>query len=69
MNKRTMTVNFSETEMVVLESLSSKKSLSKTGVLRQALRLYQMIDGRLERGDRLLFEDDKTKEKAEVMML
>lgn len=69
MNKKTMTLNLTEAEMSVLDALSSKKDLSKTGVLRQALRLYQMIDGRLERGDKLFFEDDKTKEKAEVMML
>jgi len=33
------------------------------------LRLYQMVEVRLEKGDKLFFEDDKTKEKAEVMML
>jgi hypothetical protein len=33
------------------------------------LRLYQVIDVRLERGDKLFFEDDKTKDKAEVVML
>ena len=31
--------------------------------------MYQVIDVRLERGDKLIFEDDKTKEKSEVMML
>ncbi len=55
--------------MAVLEALSQKKELSKTALLRQALRMYQVIDVRLERGDKLIFEDDKTKEKSEVMML
>ncbi len=69
MSKKTMTLNLNEAEMSVLEQLSAKKELSKIGVIRQALRLYQMVDVRLERGDKLFFEDDKTKDKSEVMML
>ncbi len=68
-NKRTMTLNLTEVEMSVLEDLCARKDLSKTAVLRQALRLYQAVDARLERGGKLLFEDEKTKEKAEVMIL
>lgn len=67
--KRTMTLNLSEAEMSVLEALCEKKELSKTSLIRQALKLYQIIEGRLEKGEKLFFEDDKTKEKAEVMML
>ena len=67
--KRTMTLNLTGTEMEVLEALSQKKDLSKTALLRQALRIYQVIEARLENGDKLFFEDEKTKEKAEVMML
>jgi hypothetical protein len=69
MSKKTMTLNLNEAEMSALEQLSAKKELSKIGVIRQALRLYQMVDVRLERGDKLFFEDDKTKDKSEVMML
>lgn len=68
-NKRTMTLNLTEVEMTVLEDLCAQKDLSKTAVLRQALRLYQAIERRLERGGKLFFEDEKTKEKAEVMIL
>jgi hypothetical protein len=67
--KKTMTLNLTDAEMRVLEELCVKKDLNKTAVLRQALKLYQMVEARLDRGDRLFFEDDKTKEKAEVMML
>ena len=67
--KRTMTLNLTEKEMEALEVLSEKKDLSKTALLRQALRIYQVIEARLESGDKLFFEDEKTKEKAEVMML
>lgn len=66
--KRTMTLNLSDAEMAALERLSEKKDLSKTAVLRQALRLYQMVDARIERGEKLFFEDE-AKAKAEVMVL
>ena len=67
--KKTMTLNMTEAEMQVLAVLSEKKDLSKTAILRQALRLYQVIEARLENGDKFFFEDEKTKEKSEVMML
>lgn len=67
--KRTMTLNLTEAEMEVLTALSEKKELSKTALLRQALRMYQAIETRLESGNKLFFEDKVTKEKAEVVML
>ncbi|HMS20048.1 transcriptional regulator [uncultured Sphingorhabdus sp.] len=67
--KRTMTLNLTELEMRVLDALSLRKDLSKTAVLRQALRLYQTVDARVEKGDKLLFENEQTKEKAELMLL
>lgn len=67
--KKTMTLNLTEAEMRVLEELSARKDLSKTALLRQALRMYQVVDARLGKGDKLFFEDEQTKEKAEVMML
>jgi len=69
MSKRTMTLNLSEREMAVLDELCAKKGLNKTALLKQALRLYQAIDTRLEQGDKLLFENDETKEKSELMVL
>lgn len=67
--KKTMTLNLTDAEMGVLEELCEKKDLSKTAVLRQALRLYQAIETRVEKGAKLFFENEETKEKAEVMML
>ena len=67
--KRTMTLNLSDPEMMVLESLAARKDISKTAVIRQALRLFQMIDARAERGEKLFFENEQTKEKAELMLL
>ena len=54
--KRTMTLNLTQAEMEVLEALCEKKDLSKTALLRQALRIYQVIEARLESGDKLFFE-------------
>ena len=67
--KRTMTLNLTDAEMQALDELSARKDISKTAVLRQALRLYQTIDARVEKGEKLLFENDETKEKAELMLL
>lgn len=67
--KKTMTLNLTDAEMRVLDELCEKKDLSKTAVLRQALRLYQLVESRVDKGGKLFFEDEKTKEKAEVMML
>lgn len=67
--KKTMTLNLTDQEMKVLEELSLQKDLSKTAILRQALRLYQLIDVKLSEGGKLFFEDQKKKEKAELMVL
>ncbi len=67
--KTTMTLNLTDAEMRALEELCIKKDLNKTTILRQALRLYQLVEARLEKGDKLLFEEELTKEKTEVMML
>ena len=64
-----MTLNLSEAEMNVLETLSTKKDMSKTALLRQALRMYQAIEVRLDHGNKLFFENEATKEKAEMLML
>ena len=58
-----------EREMEALEELSRRKDLSKTAVIRQALRLYQMVDARLAAGEKLFFEDERAAKKAEVMVL
>lgn len=67
--KKTMTLNLTDAEMDVLEHLAAAKDLTKTGILRQALRLYQMIDVRLARGEKVFIENGLTKEKAELAIL
>ena len=66
-DKRTMTLNLSEAEMQALEELCLKKDLSKTAVLRQALRLYQTVDARVDQGHKLMLES--AHDKSELMLL
>lgn len=68
-DKRTMTLNLTEAEMIALEDLAVKKDLNKTVVIRQALRLYQMVDQRLREGKKVFIEDELTKAKSELMLL
>lgn len=68
-SRKTMTLNLTEAEMNALDELSAAKDISKTAVLRQALRLYQMVEVRIARGEKLFFEHDVTKDKAELMVL
>lgn len=68
-SKRAMTLNLTGAEMDALEALAARKELNKTAVIRQALRLYQMVDTRTSQGEKLVFEDDKLQKKAEVMVL
>lgn len=67
--KKQVTLNLTDKEADVLEELSRKKDISKTAVLRQALRLYHMVDDRVSQGEKLYFEHDLTKEKAQLMVL
>jgi len=67
--KRTMTLNLTPREMAVLEELAAAKDLSKTGVMKLALRLLQAVDAKVRLGQKFLFEDEKTKEKSELIMV
>ena len=58
MAKETMTLNLSEREMDVLENLAVEIDMSKTAVMRQALRLYQLVRVRAQAGERIFFEGD-----------
>ena len=65
---RTLTLNLSSAEMLALDRLSKAKRLSKTALLRQALRLYEMVEMRLEAGERIFFENEKS-EKAHLLLV
>ena len=67
--KKTMTLNLTPAEMDALDELAHKKDLSKTAVIRQALRLYQAVDARVTQGDKLFFENELQKKKAELVVV
>lgn len=58
----TMTLNMPQREMDVLEQLAVHHDMSKTAVMRQALRMYQMIHERIRAGETMSFSGDKTRQ-------
>jgi hypothetical protein len=68
-DKRTMTLNLTSHEMTVLEELAKRKELTKTQLIRQALKLYQLVDARITAGERLVFEGESDEKKSEVIVL
>jgi predicted transcriptional regulator len=68
-DKKTMTLNLTAAEMAALDELARRKDLTKTALIRQALRLYQAVDARVSQGEKLFFEDEVQKKKAELMVL
>lgn len=67
--KKSLVLKLSDQEMEVLAHLAERRGTTKTGLLRQALRLYQSVDERMQQGERLYIEDSKHKEKMELVLL
>jgi predicted transcriptional regulator len=69
MERRQMTLMLSDREMDVLDQLAERRGMSKTALVRQALRLYQSVTERIEQGEKVFVENPSTKDKAELMVL
>jgi hypothetical protein len=67
-DRRTMTFNLTVKEMGALERLAAKKEMTKTALLRHALRLFVLVDERVSQGHKLFLEDEKSNKKAELML-
>jgi predicted transcriptional regulator len=67
-DKRTMTFNLTVKEMEALERLAEKKEMTKTALLRHALRLFVLVEDRVSQGHKLFLEDEKSNKKAELML-
>ena len=65
--KRAVLVQLNEAEWEALEELTKRKDISKVAVMRQALRLYELVDRRIAEGEKLVFEDKKA--KKEILFL
>lgn len=61
--KYTMTLNMSDKEFAALERLSERLELSKSAVLRQGLRLYDLIQQRVDAGVTIHLHDPKMPHK------
>jgi hypothetical protein len=68
-DKRSMTLNLTDEEMAALDALSARYDMSKTAIIRKALRMYQVIDARLLKGEKLFMEDEVEKKKSELLVL
>lgn len=68
MKKSTMTLNLTRTEMDLIEQMAIKKGMNKTALVKQALRLYQTIELRIDNGEKIFSEDDK-KQKTELLLI
>lgn len=60
---RTMTLNLQPVEMGALEALAAEHGMSKTAILRQALRLYQTTNHRLKAGETMHWSGDEGRAK------
>lgn len=65
--KKTMTLNLPAQEMEMLGALATRTDMSKTAVMRKALRLLDMVEGRIAKGERIFFEDDQ--QLVQLMLL
>jgi hypothetical protein len=67
-DKRQMTLSLTDTEMQLLEELAKRKELTKTAIIRLALKLFQLVDERTAKGEKLFIEG-KGKQKTELALL
>lgn len=58
MSGTTMTLNLSPVEMQILEQLCLEHQMSKTSVIRQALRMYQYLHKRTMEGEMITLSGD-----------
>lgn len=69
MDRKQMTLVLNDKEMTLLDELAERRGMSKTALVRQALRLYQSVTERIEGGEKVFVERPATKEKTELMVL
>jgi hypothetical protein len=67
-DKRQMTLSLTDTEMKLLEDLAERKELTKTAIIRMALKLFQLVDDRTAQGGKLFIEAED-KQKTELALL
>jgi predicted DNA-binding protein len=66
-NKTLVSLNLSPSELELLTELSERKDMSKSAILRQALRMMAVIEQRIGQGEKFYFETS-LKEKSELLL-
>jgi len=64
-----MTLNLSEEEMKSLEELALRNDMSKTAVLKKAIRIYLILEKRMQKGEHIYVEDESNSVKVELLLV
>ncbi len=67
--KKTMTLNLSEEEMNTLDRLAIRNEMTKTAVIKKAIRIYLILETRLQRGEHIFVEDEHHQGKVELLLI
>jgi predicted transcriptional regulator len=67
--KRTMTLNLSDEEMSDLEQLAARSGMSKTALIRKAIRIYLTLEKRMQKGEHIFVEDELHQARAELLLV
>ena len=62
--KKTMTLNLSDEEMDSLEQLALRNDMTKTAVIKKAIRIYLILEKRLQKGEHIFVEDKLTRRRS-----
>ena len=68
-DKKTMTLNLSEEEMNSLDQLAARNDMTKTAVIKKAIRIYLILETRIQRGEHIFVEDESRKVKVELLLV
>jgi predicted transcriptional regulator len=68
-DKRTMTLNLSEEEMNSLEQLALRNDMTKTAAIKKAIRIYLILETRMQRGEHIFVEDQNSQAKVELLLV
>jgi predicted transcriptional regulator len=67
--KKTMTLNLSEEEMTSLDELAVRSDMTKTAVLRKAIRIYLTLEKRMQKGEHVFVEDGLRQIRGELLLV
>lgn len=67
--KKTMTLNLSEDEMNSLDQLAERNDMTKTAVIKKAIRIYLILEARMQRGEHIFVEDEARRIKVELLLV